>query len=611
MPHSTSSPNDRRSPSAGFLPTAKFPTAVAASAVPDHVMLRQDESVTLTPLAATTSRQPSPHANGSIASDRWHSPRDSAGPRGITRHGRQKSLSDAIHNIRTRRGSVSANAQELADALKAPVSPKLVVLCIIWYFNSALTNTSSKSILIAFPKPVTLTLVQFGFVAFWCVFFAHLARRYPSLRETIPALQHSIRSPSRDVVMTTLPLAAFQVGGHLLNSTATSTMPVSLVHTVKGLSPLITVLAYRFIFRVHHAPATYLSLIPLTVGVMLACSTEFSGHFFGLLCSLGGAIIFVWQNIFSKQLFNEAVRAEADGQAHKSRKLDKLNLLCYSSGLAFILTTPLWLWSEGFALMGDFFHDGALDLSGRKDALSARRLTLEFLFNGSFHFGQNIMAFILLSMVSPVTYSVASLVKRIFIIVASIVWFGNSTTPMQAFGIALTFLGLYLYDRTSDASRADRRVKLDQLKAVEPLLPFADHRPHVSSTSADFAESPISMAPGAGSLGLLSSGNSIQSPTSAVAVNGYSHVHPHPLVHGDEKKSDDAGAGGGITGRSRGQSTTTAWLPPGTRQEDTWQARDRNFAGGATTGGAGVSVTTATTGTLTAAPPTTNGMEAT
>lgn len=41
--------------------------------------------------------------------------------------GRQKSLSDAIRTIRTRKGSVSQNAHELADALKAPLSFRLMV----------------------------------------------------------------------------------------------------------------------------------------------------------------------------------------------------------------------------------------------------------------------------------------------------------------------------------------------------------------------------------------------------------------------------------------------------------------------------------------------------
>jgi len=44
-----------------------------------------------------------------------------------TGRGRQKSLSDAFKVIKDRRGSVSENAAEIAEALKAPVSPRLVV----------------------------------------------------------------------------------------------------------------------------------------------------------------------------------------------------------------------------------------------------------------------------------------------------------------------------------------------------------------------------------------------------------------------------------------------------------------------------------------------------
>ena len=44
-----------------------------------------------------------------------------------TRHKPSKSISEAITTIRTRNASVSANAQELAQALKAPVSYRLIV----------------------------------------------------------------------------------------------------------------------------------------------------------------------------------------------------------------------------------------------------------------------------------------------------------------------------------------------------------------------------------------------------------------------------------------------------------------------------------------------------
>lgn len=44
-----------------------------------------------------------------------------------TRHGRQKSLSEAIHTVRMRKMSVSESTAEIAESLKAPISYRLVV----------------------------------------------------------------------------------------------------------------------------------------------------------------------------------------------------------------------------------------------------------------------------------------------------------------------------------------------------------------------------------------------------------------------------------------------------------------------------------------------------
>ena len=423
------------------------------------------------------------------------------------------------------------------------------VLCLIWYLTSALTNTSSKSILNAFPKPITLTIIQFAFVSGWCLFFAYAARIFPRLKTNVPALRNGIRYPSRDVIATTMPLALFQIGGHILSSTATEKIPVSLVHTIKGLSPLFTVLAYRVIYDIRYPTATYLSLVPLTLGVVLACSVEFSGNLFGILCAFGGALVFVTQNIFSKKLFNDSARAEAHGHsvAREPRKLDKLNLLCYCSGLAFILTFPIWLWTDALPL-----YSAPLSLTTHITPSPAPAtslyLPLEFFFNGIFHFAQNMLAFVLLSLVSPVTYSVASLIKRVFVIVMAIVWFGNSTTPVQAGGIALTFLGLYLYDRTSDSVKADRRAKLESLRTERPLLP-------ITSKDAIIEESPINAD--LGNIDLTS-------------CKGYLQPYTNGHVIGAEKKSDVAGHGRPRTHSGNGSQ----WLPPGTKQEETWKSMD-------------------------------------
>ena len=423
----------------------------------------------------------------------------------------------------------------------------------MWYTSSALTNTSSKSILNAFDKPATLTLVQFAFVSSLCIFFAWLASVFPVLRSKVAALKHPIRKPTREVIVTTLPLAAFQIAGHLLSSTATAKIPVSLVHTIKGLSPLFTVLAYRLVYNIRYPQATYYSLIPLTAGVMLACSgkSSYGGQFLGVLEALLATLIFVSQNIFSKKLFNEAARVEADMPGAQSRKLDKLNLLCYSSGMAFLVTLPIWFWSEGIGLLGDFLYDGTLDLDTSPGSMDHGRLTVEFIFNGVFHFGQNILAFVLLSMVSPVTYSVASLIKRVFVIVLAIIWFRSPTTPIQAVGIGLTFIGLYLYDRTSDSNKADRKARtMEEPGTNAPILPLNTSQARQGSVGGGFFQSPQSRV------------------TSAHPyTEGFS-----PAASDDPKKTDEQGARG--RGRAASNAAAAAWLPPGTRQQDTWRSRD-------------------------------------
>ena len=253
------------------------------------------------------------------------------------------------------------------------------------------------------------------------------------------------------------------------------------------------------------------------------------------------AVIFVTQNIFSKKLFNDAARAEAyalpPSQTHP-KKLDKLNLLCYCSGLAFLLTFPLWLWVDGLPLIADIYTLGSISLSNKPHTLDHGRLSLEFLFNGAFHFGQNIIAFVLLSMVSPVTYSVASLIKRVFVIVISIIWFRSPTTRIQAAGIALTFLGLYLYDRTHDAARSAKYVHRSH---DQPLLPLSTD---LRSTPNTLFETPVGMTSG----------------------QAYSGTNSFPS--GEGKGSDSAGPDRPRVG-SRAER-----LPIGARQEEAWRPKE-------------------------------------
>lgn len=114
----------------------KFPDFEESLASGDTVLPQKGESLSKNVSSARTPSPNVPKANGILQSSRWQHRRGSHLAWENThshvlqhspRHDRQKSLSDAIRTIRTRKGSVSANAQEIAEALKAPVSIKLVV----------------------------------------------------------------------------------------------------------------------------------------------------------------------------------------------------------------------------------------------------------------------------------------------------------------------------------------------------------------------------------------------------------------------------------------------------------------------------------------------------
>lgn len=391
--------------------------------------------------------------------------------------------------------------------------------------------------------------MQFLLVSFFCISLSWLAKRNSTVREALPVLKNGIRRPNKEIIMATLPLTAFQIGGHILNSDAMSRIPVSLVHTIKGLSPLMTVIAYRMFFDIRYSIPTYLSLVPLTFGVIMACSASFGGNFVGLTYAFGSAVLFVTQNIVSKKIFNDAAKAEADGTPIGRRKPDKLNLLCYSSALAFLFTAPIWLWSEGFSIAADFWRDYSIDLRERPGSLDHGRLAVEFIFNGTFHFLQSLVAFVLLGMVSPVTYSVASLIKRVVVIMFAIVWFGNPMTTIQGCGFGLTFLGLYLYDRTSDAAKKDKHAR-EKEESKDHLLPLNVADAKKSDGPQSYTQSPMSMED--------SSGRTYSGST------GYANGGPNGTGPGRPRGNSASPNGNGVP----------ISLPPGTKAQETWNQGD-------------------------------------
>ena len=76
---------------------------------------------------------------------------------------------------------------------------------------------------------------------------------------------------------------------------------------------------------------------------------------------------------------------------------------------------------------------------------AARGLASLLAVSGAYYYLYNEVAFLALSEVAPVTHAVGNTVKRVVIILASIVVFRNPITGLGALGSAIAILGTLLY----------------------------------------------------------------------------------------------------------------------------------------------------------------------
>jgi len=334
-------------------------------------------------------------------------------------------------------GSPERNHVELTiDGNKSPTSNKVTLgslalpsgfnlleflevatIIFLWYISSSLTNNLNKSILdeAVFPFPMTLTLCQFGFIAAFCLLTVYI---YP---------QHfKLQRIGYGFITIVFPLCFSQIVAHLLTQMSLQLVPVSFTHTVKGCSPIFAIALSRFYnFNEKYTWAIFGAVAAIISGVILSSFNEINFNTFGFFTALGSTFVFSWQNTYSKKVFRD-------------KEMDHVNLLFYTSFFACCMLFPVWL---------------AIDLPRiwhyipSQESTDSTKIISLFLLNGVCHFGQNITAFTFMTRVTPLTYTVFNTFKRTFVIIGAILYFGNAVSFLNATGIALTTLGVALYNK--------------------------------------------------------------------------------------------------------------------------------------------------------------------
>ena len=105
--------------------------------------------------------------------------------------------------------------------------------------------------------------------------------------------------------------------------------------------------------------------------------------------------------------------------------------------IATILTFPFAFYFEGGSFLAQWTKSTAVVGSG----WLARQMALD----GFYYYAYNEVAFFTLNQVAPVTHSIANTFKRVAIILATVIVFGNKLTPLGAAGSSIAVAGTLLY----------------------------------------------------------------------------------------------------------------------------------------------------------------------
>lgn len=358
--------------------------------------------------------------------------------------------------------------QHRVREIAPPIQPRIVVLCLLWYFFSCTTSQTSKRILTQFEFPIFIAEFQMLVSALLSYTSTYTILRL-GLQNSFPrgTISNSKVIFAYNALKVTLPMGGLQFVGKLLSLKSTTLAPLATISSIRALSPLVIVSAYRLWYNVSFPLLTYLSLLPIVFGVILlvVADSHSSAHnsqefrWEGVALALASTSIFAAQSIYSKNILTRVVpvrpgltnkastlaidhaesiplaelRVEEKYQEISSEeKPAKMTILFFVSVVGFLLSLPLFM----------IYELPQLVASGHPTTP-----WILLAVNAGSHFMQALVSLHILGLVPTVTYSVANMMKRIVIILVSILLINFHLDWTQGFGLLSIAAGLYCYDK--------------------------------------------------------------------------------------------------------------------------------------------------------------------
>ncbi|KMS96724.1 hypothetical protein BVRB_8g200290 [Beta vulgaris subsp. vulgaris] len=290
---------------------------------------------------------------------------------------------------------------------------KIGIYFATWWALNVVFNIYNKKVLNAFPYP-------------WLTSTLSLAAG--SLMMLISWATRVADPPKTDLDFwkTLLPVAVAHTIGHVAATISMSKVAVSFTHIIKSGEPAFSVLVSRFLLGEAFPMPVYMSLIPIIGGCALSAVTELNFNMTGFMGAMISNLAFVFRNIFSKK-------------GMKGKSVSGMNYYACLSMLSLVLLTPFAIAVEGPQVWA----------AGWQNAIS--QIGPNFVWwvaaQSIFYHLYNQVSYMSLDQISPLTFSVGNTMKRISVIISSIIIFHTPVQPINALGAAIAILGTFLYSQ--------------------------------------------------------------------------------------------------------------------------------------------------------------------
>lgn len=240
---------------------------------------------------------------------------------------------------------------------------------------------------------------------------------------------------TNEELKTLLPLALCHLGTHLGAIVSLGAGAVSFTHIVKAAEPAVSAAMSAVLLKSYLPLPVYLSLLPVMGGVALASLSELSFTWLSFLSAMVSNVSSAARGIVGKMQMGKSM----------GRNMDATNLYAVMTILSAIMCLPISLAIEGSKIVPT--------MQAMQAAGTFNTFWIQSFITAVLYYSYNEVAFLTLDNVAPVTHALGNTIKRVVIIITSVLVFGTKMTSQGVLGSTVAIAGVLLYSIAKNSFR--------------------------------------------------------------------------------------------------------------------------------------------------------------